>query len=82
MRKAQGFQPVKQFQHKPKVRRNARKVTDLQGPDAQALKLSPWEQLFGVKVTAVDLHRANWKGLIVYSKLVFNPAPRLVRKGA
>lgn len=75
MQRAQGFQPIKQFQHKAKVRRNARHITDLQAD--QSLKLSPWEQLFGTKITKVDFERVNWKGLIVYSQLVFDPKPRL-----
>jgi hypothetical protein len=75
MRKAQGFQPIKHFAHKGKVRRNARHIIDLQA--TQELKLSPWEQLFGTKTTRVDFERINWKGLVVYSAATFDPTPRL-----
>ena len=78
-RKAQGWAPVKQFAHKPKIRRNANRVADLQA-DCQELKMSPWTHVAAVKLT-VDARRINWPGLIYMQQAygVYDPKPRLVR---
>lgn len=81
MRKAQGWAPIKQFAHKPKVRRNANRISNLQAD--QTLQLSPWGQVASFKRPRFNAQRAaeiNWQGYLAYSQLVFDPAPRL-RKG-
>lgn len=77
-RKVSGFKPTTPFAHKPKVRRNANRITDLQ--DDQTLKMSPWDHL-AVVSQKVDFTRANWKGFIVYSAIVYDPRPRLRKAG-
>lgn len=74
MKKAQGFEKIKQFSHKAKVRRSARHIVDLQ--ESQALKLSPWFHLMAVK-TSLDFTRLNWPGTLYMTPT--DTRPRLVR---
>ena len=74
-RRAHGFVGVKEFAHKPKVRRNARPKLELQAN--QRLKMSPWDQIENVSLK-VDRDRANWHGIAAYS---FDPTPRLNKRG-
>lgn len=67
MRRAQGFQRIKQFQHKAKVRRL---------PDEdQSLKLSAWDEIQDRKPKGVDVERANARGTIYTQP--FDPTPRM-----
>lgn len=81
MKKAQGWEPIKHFAHKPKVRRNAARIQSLQVD--QALQLSPWGHVAMVKTTAVDVSRANWKGILFLQQEcgVYDERPRLVKRG-
>lgn len=76
MRRAQGFAPIKQFQHHGKVRRNAQRINNLQSD--QGLEMTSWGHVAAVK-HKVDVGRVNWQGYIVYSAINFDPTPRLRR---
>jgi len=65
--RASGFERIKQFQHKAKIRRL---------PDEDyGLKLSPWSEIQGRKHGRVDVDRANEIGSIYTQP--FDPKPRL-----
>lgn len=72
-RRATGCMPVKPFQHKPKVRRNARPKLELQAN--QRLKMSPWDQIENIKMR-VDRYEVG----IAYSQ-PYDPTPKLNRTG-
>jgi len=66
-RRAAGFMPVRQFQHKPKVRRLPE--------EDQSLKLSAWDEIQDRKPIRVDVARVNERGTIYTQP--FDPKPRI-----
>lgn len=78
-RRCAGFQPTKPFSHKPKIRRNAQRISSLQSD--QDLKVSPWGHVETVSLK-VDAERVNWKGIVYLQREagLYSPKPRLVRK--
>lgn len=81
MRKAQGWAPIKQFAHKPKVRRSATRIVNLQVD--QSLQLSPWGQVASFKRPRLNRERCeeiNWKGFIAQPVVDSRPRLRLGRR--
>jgi hypothetical protein len=73
-KKAQGFEPVRQFAHKAKHRRGA--------SSDQKEALTPWDALMAAKRGRIDFDRVNWPGCIYLQQEcgLFDPKPRLIKK--
>lgn len=76
-RRVAGFAKVQvPHSHKPKVRRNARQITELQAN--QRLKASPWDTMEAIKTTRVDVDLVNFKGWVNECQST-DTTPRLVK---